>query len=112
APTYVASRLRVRIGQQGSRHSRLAGLSGSSEYSAHGALHRAVARSLQGFLEIVAVQNDGLRAPAGYDGLVLRVFQEEHPGCSDRPKHGRGPAPPGPAFSARRCRILLVLAAC
>ena len=44
-----------RAGQQGARYVGPAGLPGPQEYSAHGALHRAVARSLQVFLALSAV---------------------------------------------------------
>ena len=43
--------LRLRVGQQGARYASPAGLSRASEHPAYGALHRAVARSVQRFLE-------------------------------------------------------------
>ena len=42
-----------RAGQQGARYAGPAGLPGPQEYSAHGALHRAVARSVQGLLALI-----------------------------------------------------------
>jgi integrase len=48
---YAQTRLRVRLGQQGARYEKPAGLSGAQEYSAHREIHRAVADPLQGFLE-------------------------------------------------------------
>jgi integrase len=49
APAHATACLRLRTGQQGARYPRLAGLPGPQEHSAHGALHRAVTRSVQGF---------------------------------------------------------------
>jgi integrase len=51
-PAHAPARLRLRSGQQGARYAGTAGLSRSSEYPAHGALHRVVAGSVQGLLEI------------------------------------------------------------
>ena len=42
-----------RAGQQGARYVGPAGLPGPQEYSAHGALHRAVSRSVQGLLALI-----------------------------------------------------------
>ena len=42
-----------RAGQQGARYVGPAGLPGPQEYSAHGALHRAVARSVQGLPALI-----------------------------------------------------------
>ena len=50
ASAHAAARLRLRAGQQGPRHPRAAGLPRAQEHSAHGALHRAVADAVQGFL--------------------------------------------------------------
>ncbi len=43
SPAHAATRLRLRAGQQGSRHPRAASLPGPQEHSAHGQVHRIVA---------------------------------------------------------------------
>ena len=50
SPPHAAARLRLRPGQQGPRYPGAAGLSRPQEHPAHGALHRAVTRSVQGLL--------------------------------------------------------------
>ena len=55
APAHAQARLRLRAGQQGARHAGAAGLSRASQHPAHGALHRAVADAIQGFLAEVKV---------------------------------------------------------
>ena len=50
APAHAEARLRLRAGQQGARHARAASLPRPPQHSAHGALHRAVADAVQGFL--------------------------------------------------------------
>ena len=50
APAHAAARLRLRAGQQGARYARAASLPRPSQHPAHGALHRAVADAVQGFL--------------------------------------------------------------
>ena len=50
ASAHAATRLRLCAGQQGTRHAGAAGLPRPQEHSAHGALHRAVADTVQGFL--------------------------------------------------------------
>ena len=53
APAHAAPRLRLRAGQRRARYTRPAGLSRSQEHSAHGALHRVGAGSLQGLLALI-----------------------------------------------------------
>ena len=50
ASTHAQARLWLCAGQQGARHPRSASLSGASQHSAYGALHRIVAHAVQGFL--------------------------------------------------------------
>ena len=50
APAHAQARVRLRSGKQGARHARPASLSRPQEHSAHGALHRAIADAVQGFL--------------------------------------------------------------
>lgn len=53
-PTHAATRLRIRAGEQGARHSRVAGLPGAQEYPAHRQVHRTIANEVQGFLAITS----------------------------------------------------------
>ena len=46
APAHAAARLWLRLGQQGARHTRAAGLPRPQEHPAHGALHGIVAQSV------------------------------------------------------------------
>src|SRR5262249_37026427 len=49
---HAAPRLRLRPGERRPRHTGAASLAGAQEYSTHGALHRAVAASVQGLLAL------------------------------------------------------------
>ena len=50
ASAHATARLRLRLGQQGTRHEGAAGLSRTQKHPAYGALHRAIAVAVQGFL--------------------------------------------------------------
>jgi len=52
APAHAASRVRLRPGQRRPRHPRASGLARPQEHSAHGALHRTCAGSVQGLLAL------------------------------------------------------------
>ena len=54
APAHAQTRLRVCAGQQGARHKGATGLPWPPEHSAHGALYRAVADAVQGFLALTS----------------------------------------------------------
>jgi hypothetical protein len=56
SPTHAAARLRLRARQCWPRHAGAAGLVGAQEHPAHGALHRALAGSVQ-FPAIVGKPN-------------------------------------------------------
>src|SRR5258707_8341175 len=47
---HAAPRLRLRACEQGARHTGATSVAWAPQHSAHGALHRASARSVQGFL--------------------------------------------------------------
>jgi len=56
--THATARLRLRARQQGTRHAGAASLPWAPEHPAHGALHRAVAGKIQGFLaEVTAIDH-------------------------------------------------------
>src|SRR5262249_53349412 len=52
-----APRLRLRPGQRRPRHTGAAGLARPQEHPAHGALHRAVAASVQGLLALIGLRS-------------------------------------------------------
>jgi hypothetical protein len=66
ASAHAATRVRLCLGQCWPRHTRIAGVSRSQEHSAHGALHRACAASVQGLLALTIAGID--RCPPLYEG--------------------------------------------
>jgi hypothetical protein len=64
---HAAVRLRLCAGQCRPRHAGAASLSWSQEYSARGALHRAVAASVQGLLALIVGDRGSDHAPAGFE---------------------------------------------
>src|SRR5262249_34776119 len=73
-----ATRLRLRAGQQRARHEGTAGLPWTSQHPAYGALHRAIADAVQGFLAQmtawrVGYQASGALQPAPHARAVATV---------------------------------------
>jgi integrase len=66
APTHATARLRLRLGEQGARYARVAGLSRPQEYPAHGPVHRTGADPVQRLLERLNSAFDGRTRFGGY----------------------------------------------